>query len=120
MEVMMAFQDTDTVFWPATIPNQCETQRQRHGGPILEKPKFNWDAQDRYVELLNFKMEVTNILETGAYRINDEEKSLSYSKLARSGGPVADKNIHTRRKGEMKTMMGLFSGLSSTFKPCHN
>ena len=88
-------------------------QRLRHGGPIIEKPKFSWDAQDRYVELLNFKLEVTNILETGAYKINDEEKSLSYSELARSGGPVADKIIHTRRKREMKTMKGLFSVLSS-------
>ena len=42
-EVMMAFRDTETGPQPATTANQQETQRQRHGGPILEKPTFNWD-----------------------------------------------------------------------------
>ena len=39
-----------------------------HGGPKLETPKFNWDAQDSYVELVNFELKVTNILETRAYK----------------------------------------------------
>ena len=54
-------------------PNHQETHRQRYGGPVLEKPKFNWDVQDRYVKLLNFELEVTNILETRAYEISGEE-----------------------------------------------
>ena len=31
-------------------------------------------AGDRYVELINFEMEVNNILETKAYEMTDEEK----------------------------------------------
>ena len=48
-------------------------QRWRHGHPILEKPSFYWDTQDRDVELMNLEMEVTNILETRAYDLTDEE-----------------------------------------------
>ena len=47
-----------------------------NGGLALEKPSFNWSAQDRYVELLNFEMEVTNILKAKAYELTDEEKVL--------------------------------------------
>ena len=35
-------------------------------------PKYNWDVQDRYLNLLNFKLEV--ILETRAYEISEKEK----------------------------------------------
>ena len=38
--VMMAFRDTETGPQPATAPNQQEIQRQRHGGPVLEKSKM--------------------------------------------------------------------------------
>ena len=51
-----------------------EAIEQRHGEVILEKPLFNWDTQDRYAELVNFEMEVTNILETRAYGLTDDEK----------------------------------------------
>ena len=49
-------------------------QRQRHVRPVLEKPSFDWDSQDRYVKLMNFEMKVMNILETRVYEITDEEK----------------------------------------------
>ena len=52
--VTMAFRDTETGPWPATIQNWLETKRQRNGGLILEKPSSNWDVQDRYGKLLNF------------------------------------------------------------------
>ena len=38
------------------------------------KPSFNCSTHDRYTELINFEMEVTNILEMKAYELNDEEK----------------------------------------------
>ena len=67
--VLITFRDTEKGSLLARTLNQQEIQRQRHGGPILGKPKFNWDVQDRYVELLDFELEVTNILETTAYHI---------------------------------------------------
>ena len=42
----------------------------------IGKPIFNLDASDMYVKLLNFQLEVMNILETRAYDINDEERIL--------------------------------------------
>ena len=44
-----------------------------HGGLILEKPNFKWIMQDRYIELLHFEPELTNILKTRGYEISDEE-----------------------------------------------
>ena len=72
--VMMAFIDTETGPWPAKMPNQSENQRQRNRGLVLEKHKFILDAPDRYIELLNFQLEVINILETRVFEINDEER----------------------------------------------
>ena len=40
----------------------------------LKKPSFKQDAQDRYVERLNFEREVIIILETRVYELTDEEK----------------------------------------------
>ena len=53
-----------------------ENQRKRNGGLLLEKPRFNWDLSDRYVELLNFLLEVLNILETRTLEINKKERLL--------------------------------------------
>ena len=74
MPIMMAFRDTDTETQPAKSPSQQETLRKRHRGPIVAKPKFNWDAHGNYVYLVNVNLEVTNLLETGACKISDEEK----------------------------------------------
>ena len=47
---------------------------------------FDWKAPDRYVELLNFEMEVANILQPKAYDLNDEEKvSIIKNWLGREG-----------------------------------
>ena len=60
--VMMALIDADVGPHPATMVSLREPQRQRHDGPALEKPSFNWNAQDRYSILPNFEMDVMNIL----------------------------------------------------------
>ena len=62
--VMMVLQDTDVVPQLSPLSSLRESQRQGHGRLALEKPSFNWNVQDRYVELLNFRMEVMNILGT--------------------------------------------------------
>ena len=45
--VMMAFKDTDTVPQPTLKTSHREQQRQRHGGPVLEKPSFDMDTQTK-------------------------------------------------------------------------
>ena len=32
-------------------------------GPILKQPMFNWRAEDKYEELQNFELEVSNMLQ---------------------------------------------------------
>ena len=50
-----------------------DVHRQRHDGPTLRQPSFNWNAPDKYVELLSFEMKVTNIPLTKKYKLNGEE-----------------------------------------------
>ena len=58
-----------------TMPaSHSEPPKQRHGEPIVVKPDFSLDAQERYVELINFEMEVTNILATKTYKLTEEEE----------------------------------------------
>ena len=70
---MMALGDAKAWPWPNPVVSHREPWRQRHNRPILVSPVFNWGYQDRYTELMNFKM-VTNILETKVYEITEEEK----------------------------------------------
>ena len=56
--------------------NQQENQRQRKGAMVLEKPRFKCDMPDRDVKLLNFQLDVANILETRACEINNKERNL--------------------------------------------
>ena len=74
MAVMMVLGDADFEPWLAPPASLRGPQRQRYDRPTLEKPSFNWNAQDKYIELLNFEMEVMNILEIKAYELTDEEK----------------------------------------------
>ena len=47
--MMMTLRDAEAGPQPTIAASYREPQRQRHGGPILVKPAFDWDAQDRYV-----------------------------------------------------------------------
>ena len=59
--------------WPNT-DSLREVHRQRHLRSALKQPSFNWNVLVKYVELLNFEMEVTNILEMKMYLLTEEEK----------------------------------------------
>ena len=61
--VTLALKEVEAGTWPTTVASHREPQRQRYSRPIFEKLAFNWSVQDSYVELMNFEMEVTNILE---------------------------------------------------------
>ena len=51
-----------------------EAKGQRHCGPALKQLSFNRNASEKYVELLSFEMEATNILQTKTYKLIEEEK----------------------------------------------
>ena len=42
---------------------QEEQQKPRQARPMMSQPACNWKAPDRYVELLNFEMEIANMLQ---------------------------------------------------------
>ena len=109
--VMMAFRDTETGPQPATMPSQWEMQRERKGGLILEKSTLNWDVPVRNVKLLNFKLEVTNILETRAYEIRDEECVLVKKNWLGLVGPLLMETFTEEEKVKCKAKKGLLSVL---------
>ena len=43
-------------------------------GPSLRQPVFNWNVEDKYTELKNFEVEVTNIFITKHCNINGTER----------------------------------------------
>ena len=52
---------------PHTRKSPEEPHRPRQTGPIKSQPAFDWKVPDRYVELLNFEMEVSDVLQAKAY-----------------------------------------------------
>ena len=80
------------------ITNTREVHRLGHGQPALRQPAFDLKIPDKYAELISFKMEVINILQTRTYEINDEEKVPIIKELARKGGTSVNTNIHTFQK----------------------
>ena len=56
------------------MANTGDAHRCRHSGPALRQSVFDWKAMDRCIVVLNFEMEVMNILQTRAWELNSEEK----------------------------------------------
>ena len=66
----------------------------------MKQLSFNWNAPDKHVDLLDFKMEVTNILQTKMYEMTEEEKVLIIKDwLVREGLQL----IHTFKNSEKET-----------------
>ena len=63
--------------------NSSEEPHTRQAGPALCQPAFAWKAQGRYVELLNFEMEVSNIPQMKIYYLYDEDTVSIIKKMAR-------------------------------------
>ena len=72
----------------ASVREAC---RHRHGKPALRQSSFDWKGPNMYKELLNFKMEVTNILQTNRCGLNDEGK---VSLIKRMEGTAANTNTY--------------------------
>ena len=76
---------------------------------ILEKQKFNFGAEDKHVELLNFKLDITNISEIRAYEISDEGKVLIIKKwLGQQGLLLIKKHSHKKEKRNIKPQRDCF------------
>ena len=65
--VLRAIREADLLTQPHTRRSSPEEpQRPRQAEPILIQPAFDGKVSDMYVELLNFKMKVANVLQTKA------------------------------------------------------
>ena len=53
MALVMGTRETDAAPIPdANTAISIEACRQRHGRPALKQPSFNWNAPDKFIELL--------------------------------------------------------------------
>ena len=86
---------------------------------LHRKPSFNWNAQDRYIELLNFKIKVMNIPKTKTYELTDEEKVPVTKNWLGMEGLQLIKTCTNEEKEKCKTAKGLFSIISHRSKPFH-
>ena len=93
---------------PASTASPKKLQRQRYGGPALEKTSVNWSAKDRYIELFNFEMEVTNSVETKVYELTDKEKVPVIKEWLGREGLQLIKTFTNEEKEKCKTPKGLF------------
>ena len=65
--------DTSTASGTNTV-SLGEACKHGHGVPALRQPSFNWNAADKYIILLRFEMEVTNILQAKINELTEEAK----------------------------------------------
>ena len=71
--MVRAMMEADLPTKPHTRRNSPEEPwRPRPAKPTLSQPAFNCNAPDMYVELLNFEMEVANVLHTIAYDLSNK------------------------------------------------
>ena len=80
-------------------------------------PLFNWNAQDRYVKLMNFEVEVTNILKMKAYQLTNEEKVPVIRNWLGQEVLQVTKTFTHKEKEKHLTPKSLFSILCDKFKP---
>ena len=73
--------DTGHISDANTTSSMWEVCRQRQARPALKQLSFNWNAPDKYIELLSFEMEITNLLQTKMYEWTEEEKVPTIKKL---------------------------------------
>ena len=55
------------------MANRGKVHRTRYGRQGLRQAVFDLKAPSKYVELLHFEIEVTIIVQTRVYKLNDEE-----------------------------------------------
>ena len=121
MAAVMVLTEVDAGSILTSAASLRETCRQTHGGPALKLSAFSWTAPDRYVEFLNFEMEVINILKTKMYKVNTEEKvTIITNWLGREVTvPLLIKIFLNTEKEACKTAKGLCSTIGDKFKPHH-
>ena len=94
-------------------PERTQTVGPRLGGTMIKHPKINWEANDKYNELKNFRLEVNNVFKL--YSTPHADQIAIIKKLARQRRPTIPRIINTDG-----TMEGLFTKLNIDNKPQYN
>ena len=76
----------------ASTPRQDNTGL-KMSGSLMKQHVFNWNGKDKYEELQNFKLEVSNVLQN--YNLSHTEK-VSMIKNWLDRGPRTNSNSYTR------------------------
>ena len=90
----------------------------RLGGPIMKQPTFNCEAEDKYYELKNFRVEVNNIFEL--YSTPRAEQIAIIKKLLGRKGLQFLETLTQMEQERFNTIEGLFTMLNNKFKPQYN
>ena len=88
------------------------------GRPVMKQPSFNWETDDKYSELKNFRFEVNNIITS--YNIPyAEQLAIVENWLGRKGLQFIESLIHVEGE-ECNTLEGLFKILMNKSRPQFN
>ena len=83
-------------------------------GPMMNQPTFNWDTEDKYYDLKNFRLQLYNVFKS--YDMQDMEKTAIIKNwLGRKGLQLLEM-ITQAKKGKCETSKGLFKTLNEKFK----
>ena len=87
-------------------------------GPVMRQLSFNWNADNKYSELKNFRLEVNNIF--ALYNTPcTEQLAIVKNWLARKGMQFIESLIH-EEKEKCNTIEGLFETHTNKFRPQFN
>ena len=97
-----------------------EPHRPKQVRPILSQLAFNWKIPDRYVELLNFKIWMENILQMKMYDLDDERKVPIMKKWLDWEGLQLIQTLTSTEKDTCRNAIWLFNVLKEKFRLHHN
>ena len=83
----------------ASYHNAAGTIRSQTGLPSLKKPVFVWNVKNKFIELKDFEMEVTNIFHTKCFELSDTEKVA----MTKMGWRVKASNLYKNKTRDMPT-----------------
>ena len=87
----------------------------RLGRQMMKQPTFNWEAEDKYNELKNFRLEVNNTFKS--YNTPQTEELAIIKKLARQKVLKFIESLTQMEQERWNTMEGLFTTFDNKFKP---
>ena len=97
-----------------------EQHRPRQAVPMLSQSAFDWEVPDRYVEILNFEMKVTNVLQAKVCDLSDKEKvPIIENQLDKEELQIIQ-TLTNAEKETCNSTTGLFTVFKEKFRPRHN